>query len=80
MICSTKAMTVSPVLLPYGRRAVSPKYTIDSAGATARRARTTVNPPKPLSTTMMGERVGTPSLSCGAGSLLDNYAQPRLTL
>src|SRR5579862_6428112 len=55
MIWRIKPLTVCAVLVPYGSRAVSPKYSMSSWGNELRSSRTTVNPPNPLSKTTMGD-------------------------
>ena len=54
-ICFTNVVTVAGDLLPYGSRAVSPKYRMSSCGRTLRSRRTTVSPPRPESSTTIGE-------------------------
>src|SRR5262245_37133811 len=55
MIWWTKLVTVAALFDPYGRRAVSPKYSRSSYGKAARSARATVSPPSPLSSTTIGD-------------------------
>jgi hypothetical protein len=52
--CSEYRATVSGLFVPYGRRAVSPRYTKFSCGNLAVRALRTVRPPTPESNTPMG--------------------------
>ena len=54
MICSEKRIILLLDLLPYGTRAVSPKYTIFSCGSCRVISRTTVSPPTPESNTPIG--------------------------
>src|SRR5205814_5159205 len=53
-ISRLKRVTVSRDLLPYGSRAVSPKYTTDSSGRVRNSSRTAVRPPSPESNTPIG--------------------------
>src|SRR5690606_19926950 len=58
--CTEYFRTVSGLLVPYGKRAVSPRYMKCSCGNAALRARSTVSPPTPESNTPIGFAAAAP--------------------
>ena len=76
-ICCTKPSTSARSRGPYGQRAESPRYTMDSRGSAFAISRATVNPPNPESNTPMGASF--PQLPRSPGTSAERAAGARKT-